>query len=106
MATTPTVQRGHGGFVLGALQQLLNELTARAHHAIGPLPDVPMGDVLEPVGDGQRAGADAVERWVEGLLGDRRDIDPQAARATRPLLAQHALAGHAGGAPTVLHDEA
>ncbi|MCW2925252.1 MAG: hypothetical protein JWM98_2656, partial [Thermoleophilia bacterium] len=36
----------------------------------------------------------------------RRDIDPQAARAVRPLLAQHALPGHADGAPTVLHVEA
>jgi hypothetical protein len=82
-----------GGFVIGALQQLINELTGRVGVPIGPLPDTPQGDVLEPRGADARAGADAIERLVDSLTGGRKDIDPQAAREQRPLLTTVRVSG-------------
>lgn len=106
MASTPTVPRHGGGFVVGALQQLVNELMAHVRIPIGPLPDVPLGDVLEPSGPDQRAGADAVEALVDRLIGAPRDIDPQTARPARPLLVRASVPGGTGREPTVLHVDA
>jgi hypothetical protein len=89
-----------GGFVIGALQQLINELTARLRVPGAPVLDVPTGDVLEPRGDSQRSGANAVESIFDVLSGGRRDIDPQAARERRQLLKTVTVAGGGAGSVT------
>ena len=91
-----------GGFVVGAIQQLINELTGRVRLPIEALSNAPTGDVLEPRGDEQRRGADAIERIVDGLTGGRRDVDPQAARGARPLLATARVQGTGAGGVTRL----
>jgi hypothetical protein len=98
-STAHPVRPSVGGVLVGAAEQLLNELMARLRIPIDPLPDVPPGDIFEPVGASRRAGADAVERLIRGLSG-RHDVDPQAARDGRPLLASATVQCTGGGATT------
>lgn len=89
------------GGPVGALQQLVNELLARVPTPIGPLPDVPPGDLFEPGAGAGRDAADAVERFVDRLR-PRSDVDPQAARLQRPLLLEATIASTGSGASTRL----
>ncbi|MCW2926535.1 MAG: hypothetical protein JWM86_503 [Thermoleophilia bacterium] len=103
MHARPASARFGGGVLIGALEQLINELTARLRIPLIPLLTVPTGDVLEPQGADQRAGADAVQRVIDRLTS-RADVDPQRARATRPLLAATAIEVAAGGATHLVFD--
>lgn len=85
MATHARSAPVSGGFITGAMRQLLNELMHRVPSPTGP--SAPPGDLFELRGSRQRAGADAVERLIDQVAG-RRDVDPQAARAARALLAR------------------
>lgn len=76
-----------GGWVLGAITQVVNSGGARVPIPMGGVAPVPIGDVLEPAGDAARDGATAVEHLIDRLTGVQRG-DANAARATRPLLAQ------------------
>lgn len=72
----------------GAIAQAINSITDRVVLPISILPSAPVGEVLEPVGDAARAGADAVERIVDRLTGDGAGrVDEVAARTSRVLLA-------------------
>lgn len=87
--------------MIGAIEQLLNEAAARLRIPLGPLPRVPVGDLLEPRGASQRAGADAIEQLLGRTAGSSAS-DPQAARASRPLLAQLEITGSGPDATTHL----
>lgn len=100
-STTPHTSASLFGGPVGALQQLVNELLARVSTPIGPLPDVPPGDVFEPAAGAGRDAAAAVERFVD-RLSPRSDVDPQAARLQRPLLLETTIAGTGSGASTRL----
>jgi hypothetical protein len=84
------------GGVVGVLEQLANELLSRVAVQVGPLPDVPVGDVVDVRRGAARDAADAVEVLLDALSG-RRDVDPQAARASRPLLASADVQGPPAG---------
>lgn len=90
-----------GGFVVGAIAQLVNELTARLRVPGAPIVGVPTGDVLELAAGTARDGADAVEQLLDRLTG-RRELDPQRARLERPLLARATVQTAGGAAATHL----
>jgi len=92
-----------GGFVVGAVKQLLNAAGQRVPVDVMPLPVGPVGDLLDPRGDSQRAGADVMDDVIDALTGTRHQLDPQAARARRPLLATGRVSGSEPGGATSIH---
>jgi hypothetical protein len=85
--------------LVGGAEQLVNELAAVVPVPIGPWPRVPIGDVFEPHGDDQRAGADVVERWFHGP--SEANAGSQRTRAARPLLAALPVVIDASGSARV-----
>jgi len=71
----------------GALHELVNVITSSVALPIGKLPDAPPGEIFEPVGSDARAGADLVDTIIRTLTVASAPLDPQLARASRPLLA-------------------
>ncbi|MCB0877867.1 MAG: hypothetical protein KDC46_02655 [Thermoleophilia bacterium] len=99
--SAPTHTASLFGGAIGVLQQLANELMSRVTVQVGPLPDVPIGDVIDTRRGAARDAADAVEVLLDALRG-RHDVDPQRARATRPLLLDTTVQGSSSGTSTRL----
>ena len=95
-----------GGFFVGTFQGLVNALGQRVPIDVMPLPVGPVGDVLDPRNEDQRIGARVMEDFVDGLLGTRHQVSPQAARATRPLLATARIEGAGPAGVTSLRFDA
>lgn len=75
------------GAAHGALVELVNVVTGSVAIPVGPLPSVPAGDVIEPVGPDARAGADLIDRIVRWAAGGASPVTPDTAREARPVLA-------------------
>ncbi|MBC7460093.1 MAG: hypothetical protein H7287_01890 [Thermoleophilia bacterium] len=95
-----------GGFLVGAFEQLVNAAGQRLPIDVLPLPVGPVGDVIDPRGENQRMGADVVDDIIDALTGTRRQLDPQVARAQRPLLVAARIEGSAPGGTTTLEFDA
>ncbi|MCW2972047.1 MAG: hypothetical protein JWN72_320 [Thermoleophilia bacterium] len=95
-----------GGFLIGAFEQLVNAAGQRVPVDILPLPVGPVGDLIDPRGANQRMGADVVDDVIDALTGTKHQLDPQAARARRPLLATARIAGSSAGGTTTLEFDA
>jgi hypothetical protein len=94
-----------GHVLVGAAEQLANEITGHVKLPIPGLPSAPIGDIFTPVGADARAGADMIERVVDHLTGRVR-IDANAARMDRPLLNATTIHVDAAGALQRLHVDA
>ncbi|MCW2960622.1 MAG: hypothetical protein JWM25_751 [Thermoleophilia bacterium] len=95
-----------GGFVFGALEQLVNSIAHRVVLPTDLISPVPVGDVLEPRSDARRAGADLVEDLVERLSGVHRNRDADELRDARPRLTEGDVVGQGPGTVTRVTFEA
>lgn len=91
-----------GNILIGAVQQLGNELTGRVVLPIPGLPKAPVGDIFEILGNDAQRGADLVERALESLRGAAR-TSQDSMRTARPLLANAQVRVGQPGAITRIH---
>ena len=88
-----------GDWFFGVIDQVANTVTGAIPAPVGSLPNVPAGDVLEPIGAAGRSGANLVAGIVDLITGHTRS-DAQAQRTARPLLAESSVSSPGGGAVT------